>query len=343
MRVKGDKSVNSKSLYFHHIIAKMFIPNPNNKPYVNHIDSNGFNNTVDNLEWVTQSENMQHSIKSGNRDFENQKKVYRKVYQLELDGTIIQEFDGIVNAKKFLDDNNYTSGQSISMVCSLYKKEVYKTSSGFGWCYVEDYQSPIVSDSLKKMFPELVGRNDIDFKLIRKYIVSISRPIWQIDLDGTRLNKFESLTNASKSLDIGISNINMCLKNSEYLANGYSFRLMTYDDIVNPESNKIKNIPDKIKNIFKIKNDDTFIHLKIIKLLKDNISNDGSVNIKTPPVVQESIYGDFINVFPSPVKARNYLGLKRETVESVLAGKNKTSGGYKFRYLNLDDPVLDLI
>lgn len=49
----------------HRLFAQHFIPNPKNKLYVNHIDGNPLNNTLDNLEWVTQSENVLHAIKTG--------------------------------------------------------------------------------------------------------------------------------------------------------------------------------------------------------------------------------------------------------------------------------------
>lgn len=49
----------------HRLVSKTFIPNPYNKPEVNHIDGNKRNNSVDNLEWVTRSENELHAFATG--------------------------------------------------------------------------------------------------------------------------------------------------------------------------------------------------------------------------------------------------------------------------------------
>jgi hypothetical protein len=56
----------SKSKKIHRLIAEYFIPNPEKKPQVNHIDGNKLNNEISNLEWVNNRENSCHRVKSSN-------------------------------------------------------------------------------------------------------------------------------------------------------------------------------------------------------------------------------------------------------------------------------------
>lgn len=63
LRKKGKREHRT----IHRLLAMAFIPNPGNKPEVNHIDSDRSNYALENLEWVTTSENQKHSYKHTNR------------------------------------------------------------------------------------------------------------------------------------------------------------------------------------------------------------------------------------------------------------------------------------
>jgi len=69
---KGYIRLNSELV--HRVVARAWVPNPENKPQVNHIDGNKANNRADNLEWMTTAENVQHSYDIGLQPFRQRDK-----------------------------------------------------------------------------------------------------------------------------------------------------------------------------------------------------------------------------------------------------------------------------
>lgn len=123
-------------LLIHRLVAKSFIPNPNNKPQVNHIDGNRLNNTVENLEWVTASENAKHSFyvlgkKPVNLDritaFGKDNYRSKEVSQYDKDGNFIAKFGSTREVTRILGIDY----RSISGVCNGKRK----TAGGYVWRY----------------------------------------------------------------------------------------------------------------------------------------------------------------------------------------------------------------
>lgn len=94
--------INKKTIFrfVHIMVAKQFIPNPENKPYVNHIDENKSNPCVDNLEWVTESENIRHgtALERGNQGRN------KLINEYNLNGRYLRTWRSIKHLSDFFDE-----------------------------------------------------------------------------------------------------------------------------------------------------------------------------------------------------------------------------------------------
>jgi hypothetical protein len=120
----------------HRLVAKAFIPNPENKPTVNHIDGVRNNNIVTNLEWATYRDQQLHKYrvlhsKKGRAYLGKLGKEHNKsktVYQI-LNNKIIAEFGSTREAER----ETQIDSSSIARCCNGKQK----TAGGFNWKYKE--------------------------------------------------------------------------------------------------------------------------------------------------------------------------------------------------------------
>lgn len=125
-----------KYFLIHRLVAETFIPNPENKPQVNHINGNKKDNRVENLEWATMSENMLHAYRTGLSTpprsmlgrFGKDNPHSRIIQQIK-NGKVIAEFYGLREASK----KTGVCANSICDVCR-HRKHCF-TAGGYQWKY----------------------------------------------------------------------------------------------------------------------------------------------------------------------------------------------------------------
>lgn len=331
----SSRPVNGKiiSTGVHRIIALTFIPNPENKSQVNHLNGDKFDNRCENLEWTDQEENLAHAQRIGIIGVESKQlmaeKFNKPVYQLELDGQIIRRFESVKQAHQYLGTKRSKKGGG----------DLRALKGGYGWCLVSDYLVPVVNDKFSSLFPELVGRNDIKFDIIRPFVLKGSRPVWKIDIAGNRVGKLDTAKQISEIDDKESEIYHSLNSNFSKISHGHFWSYLTYEEILDPEKSYNPLIPDLVKKALKIPSiEGVTLKKSITRLLFENTTgNTSSLLIRNRPLYQISLKGKIIKAWSGPTKASQSLGYRKDQISHALKGTRSSALGFIWRHMKLQE------
>jgi hypothetical protein len=129
---KGYRTVNLKGkvILVHRLVAETFVPNPENKKIINHINGIKNDNRAMNLEWCTPSENTQHAYRTGLK-VATSNHLKKKINQYDKNMKYLKTWQ----STKEIEKNLGIYHSNISNCCK--KKKHHNTAGGYVWRYAE--------------------------------------------------------------------------------------------------------------------------------------------------------------------------------------------------------------
>ena len=307
-----NKKYHNRSI--HTMVARTFIPNPENKPTVNHIDKNGLNNVLDNLEWATYSEQQKHLLSFGPRakppKREHASHIEGEIWKKLEDGYYASSKGRVKNEKNILlklttDKRGYVyltlKGKMFSVhrvIAKLFigienntqvvnHKDGNKSNNN-----VENLEVVSQSDNVKHAYDTGLSNN------------TTKRSVYQVDYKGHIVETYESLTQVETLTNINRGSIHHAIA-SGCTSHGYRW-FENKDDI---EKEKLEET--LIKNFFKVLQCDakgaiiaTFdsypIATQATGISVSNISRSCKTTCNAGGFKWFQCYADYIEKFPKP-------------------------------------------
>lgn len=191
LRVK----ISGASQYVHILISEAFLgPRPSDETRVNHKDGNKANNTIENLEYITQPQNVQHAYDNGLNT------TAKPVVQYSLKGKEIAKFRSSEEAKRSMKDKGKKTGGGILKVCERIPN--YNTAYGYIWRYKDD---PLTKEEIA------------EFKHFK-------RAVDQYTVEGELVESFSSLSSAAEKVGVHSASIIQALKGKSSVCAGFVWK-----------------------------------------------------------------------------------------------------------------------
>ena len=292
----------TKTYSVHQLVAQAFIPNLENKPQVNHIDKNGLNNKVTNLEWVTNKENSIHRS-NGVKQTTNQN---LEIWRIDnISGEKLQKYNSIEEASKWVIEQGLTTNiNSVSSSISCSVRGVYKSSFGFKWAKIEH------ADLENEIWKEISIENE---NTSGYYISSLGR----------FKNKKGVIMANYKPHHTGYIYIRVNIKKyavHRIVALMFLPNLENKPFVNHKDGDKINNRLDNLEWVTCSENN---FHAHKTGLSKGN----------TRKIIQYDLEMNELNKFNSIVEAAKKLNICYTSIKSVLYNKQNTAGGFIWKYL----------
>lgn len=210
---KGEKN---KWFSCHRLVAEAFIPNPENKPCIDHIDGNPENNTVSNLRWVTNQENSNNPITiERQREAIKTNPIYGK--SGENHPMFGKHFSEDSKRKLSIALKGKMSGENNPMFGKHHTDEVKKKISEI------NKGRKHTDEAKKKMSEARKGKKQSD-EHKRKRAEAAFKEVIQYSLDGELVRIWKSIKEAANELGISGANISNCCRGRLKSVGGYIWK-----------------------------------------------------------------------------------------------------------------------
>lgn len=185
-------------LYAHRLVAEAYLAQEKTleKTEVNHIDGNKLNNSVDNLEWVTPSENQRHALKAELRK-------YNHVFCFNVEKKLVAEYKNIAEASE-------STGVSISQISKALNADKKTLAGGFYWSKSKELGETVFYPNTGK-----------------------AKEVYQYNLSGKFIKSYSSTGEAARALGMKThAHIGECCRGKIKSCGGFIWRYA--EDIVSP-------------------------------------------------------------------------------------------------------------